>query len=347
MKKFLGILPLLVAILVSVSAVFYTAVSAVGISPLIKGETLNSGDTPLKDMSNLFTFSGFTNLKNESAVSSSSASSALVSAKPGEAIGKIYEQFLSPYSAKLAYNGIYIKNSTGLNINIKEELEKEFKLKISAGSEPQVLIVHTHATESFLAEERNYYTATDKSRDTNNQNNVTHLGEIVANKLKAAGIGVIHDKTQHDYPAYNGSYSRAKTTITEYLKKYPSIKIVIDLHRDSIDMKGQDKCKPTVLVKGKKAAQVMLVMGSETGTVTNFPNWRENLKLALRYQQTMEALYPGLARAMTFCSRCYNENLTTGSMILEVGTDSNSFKEACYSAELAGEALVSLLNRLK
>ncbi len=343
MKKFLNALPLAIAVLVAISSVVYTSfavISAPQKNPLVESQ---GGSAPLK---NLLETENFLNFEAQNS-SQKGENAILVNANPQDAQGKIYEQFLSPYSAKLAYNGIYVKNNTGLDISIKDELLKDFSLKISKNSGPQVLIVHTHATESYLSEERNFYTANDKSRDTNNENNVTEIGEIVANKLKAAGIGVIHDRTQHDHPAYNGSYSRAKTTICEYLKKYPSIKIVLDIHRDSIAMNETDRCKPTVSILGKKAAQVMLVMGSETGTVTNFPNWRQNFRLALRFQQTMESLYPGLARAMVLCSRCYNENLTTGSMILEVGTDSNTFEEACYSAELAGSALVSLLGSLK
>lgn len=279
--------------------------------------------------------------------SSSSAESQAVSADRSDAIGKIYEQFLSPYSAKLSYGGVYIKNTTGLSVDIKKELAEGIKFKIEKGNDPQVLIVHTHATECYMGEARDFYTAADKARTTDNSKNVTEIGEIMAKKLENGGIKVIHDRTQHDHPSYNQSYSRAAETIKEYLDKYPSIKIVVDVHRDSIALTGSDKAKPTVTVNGKKAAQVMLVVGSETGSVTGFPNWRENFRLALKYQQTMEALYPGLARTMAFAPRKYNMHLTTGSMLLEVGTDSNSFEEAKYSAELAGDALLSLLNTLK
>lgn len=346
MKKLFNMLPLLLGLSVSLSAISFSAYAFLnpfyetGEKPAVK-----TGAEPLKEFSLSKVFSGFELIETET--EDKKESSVTVSASPSEAQGKIYEQFISPYSAKLNYNGIYIKNSTGLSVDIKKELSSEFNLKLENTSKPQVLIVHTHATESYMSEERGFYTAKDKPRNTDNSKNVTKVGEIIANRLKEGGIGVIHDRTQHDHPAYNGSYGRAAKTINEYLKKYPSIKIVVDVHRDSIAMTGSDKCKPTVTVDGKKAAQVMLVMGSQTGTVTNFPNWRQNFRLALRYQQTMEEMYPGLARAMLFCSRCYNENLTTGSMILEVGTDSNSFEEACYSAELTGNALVRLLKTLK
>lgn len=270
-----------------------------------------------------------------------------VSAPASDAVGKIHEQFLSPYGQKLNFGGIYIKNSAGLAIDIKNELQTAIKFNIKKSAEPEVLIVHTHSTESYMSEDKGYYTAADLPRSDDNAKNVVKVGERFAEVLKKGGISVIHDKTHHDSPSYNQSYSRAKTTITEYLKKYPSIKVVVDIHRDSIAMQGNDKCKPTKEINGKKAAQVMLVVGSQSGSVTDFKEWKQNFRLALRFQQTMETMYPGLPRALLLCSRKYNTNLTTGSLLLEVGTDSNTLEEAVYSAELAGGALLAVLNTLK
>lgn len=345
MKKLAGVLPLIMTLMLCLAA-FCTGVFSIFADAKKQDTALqaNTGAAPLK---NYLSIGALISEQAGSADSSKGSSSVAVNASPSDAIGKIHEQFISPYGVALKYNGIYIKNSTGLSVNIKNELSAQFDMKLKNTSDPQVLIVHTHTTESYMSEDRGYYTAADKSRSTDNTKNMVAVGEAFASVLRKGGIGVIHATTQHDHPAYNGSYGRAKTTINEYLKKYPSIKIVVDLHRDSIAMTGNDKCKPVKKIDGKKAAQVMLVIGSETGSVSGFPNWRQNFRLALRYQQTMEAMYPGLARAMTFCSRKYNMNLTTGSMLLEVGTDSNTLEEACYSAELAGKALLSLLNTLK
>lgn len=344
-KKLFNALPVAVTLLLTAVTLSYTAFAAITEPYEEKEETVlsDAGAEPLKyDLpSDLLSSSESLYQKPEA------ESSVQVSASKSDAVGKIYEQFLSPYSAKYGYNGIYLKNNTGLSVSIKDELSAGLSLKLKKTSDPQVLIVHTHATESYMTEERDFYTAADKPRSTDNSKNVTEIGEIIAEKLREGGIGVIHDRTQHDYPSYNGSYNRSAKTISEYLKKYPSIKIVVDVHRDSIAMTGNDKCKPTAVVGGKKAAQVMLVMGSETGSVAGFPNWRQNFRLAIRFQQTMEAMYPGLARPLVLCSARYNENLTAGSMLLEVGTDSNTFEEAKYSAELAGDALCCLLNTLK
>lgn len=268
--------------------------------------------------------------------------STAVAAQSGEALGKVLNKTIKNSSANLSGGGVHIKNSTDLNIDISEFLSAKLGYTIEKNSSPQVLILHTHATESYLSEDRDYYTASDNPRTTDNSRNVTQLGLIVAEKLNQSGIGAIHDATQHDYPSYNESYLRASKTIKAYLKKYPSIKVVIDIHRDAIQS-GSEKTKLTAEIEGRRAAQVMLVMGSQSGNVKNFPNWKENLKLALRLQKTFENMYPTLARPLSLMSRSYNEPLTTGSMLIEIGTDANSFSEAVYSAELVANALISTL----
>ena len=286
------------------------------------------------------------NLPSKQESTTESQSSVTVGTDAQTAIGKITEQFISSNSANLSHNNLHIKNSTGLSIDLQSELLQPLRFKVQKTAEPQVLIVHTHATESYMREDRDYYTAADLSRTTDNAANMINIGNIIAERLKVGGFSVLHDTTQHDKDSYSGSYDKAAKTITEYLKKYPSIKIVIDVHRDSISLGENNKSKPTVEIGGRKAAQVMLCMGSQSGAVTGFPNWKENFRLAARFQQTMEVMYPGLARPMLLMSKKYNEHLTTGSMLLEVGTEANSISEAAYSAELVGNCLINLFNTL-
>ena len=257
--------------------------------------------------------------------------------------GKIIERFISPYTAKNSYKNVYLKNNTDLTVDIKPLLEAKLGFTIEKNSQPQVLILHTHATESFIFHDLDYYTAADSSRTTDQNKNMIALGATVADALNAAGIKTIHDTTLHDHPSYNESYSRAADTICSYLEKYPSIKVVIDLHRDAIAADDTDKVKVTTEIDGKKAAQIMLVMGSQSGSVKNFPDWQENLKLALKLQQTAETMYPSLARAITLMPKNYNESLTKGSLLIEIGTDANTFDEALYSSQLLGNILVKLL----
>lgn len=285
------------------------------------------------------------NAQNQTSSATTNTESVAVSAT-GTVQGKVIEKFISPYTANTSYNNVYLKNNTDLQINLKDFVNGKLNFNLEKNGEPQVLILHTHATESYLRHNENYYTDTDLSRTTDNEYNMVALGKIVADKLNAAGIATLHDTTQHDYPSYSESYSRAAETICSYTEKYPSIKIVIDLHRDAIAANDTDKVKLTTEIDGKKAAQIMLVMGSQSGSVTNFPNWKENLKLATKLQQTVEVMYPSLARSIHFMSKNYNESLTTGSMLIEIGTDGNTFDEAKYSAELLSNALISLFNTL-
>lgn len=281
-------------------------------------------------------------IKQQENVSSKETASLPVSAE--DVAGQIIEKYISPYNASASYNKVFLKNNTGVKVDIKGLLEAKLGFTVTAdNSTPQVLIVHTHATESFMPADSDYYTSSFAPRSTENEKNMVKIGAIVAQKLNDAGIKTLHDVTLHDYPEYNGSYNRSASTVKSYLKKYPSIKIVLDLHRDAVSSGESDKVKLVTEIEGKKAAQVMLVMGSNTGGITSFPNWQENLKLAFKLQQSIETKYPTLARPLLLMSRIYNQNLTTGSLLLEFGTDANSFEEVWYSAELVGNALVETL----
>ncbi len=258
--------------------------------------------------------------------------------------GKILEKYVSPYNAAYSYDKVYMKNLTNVKIDIKKLLNADLSFKTAIeSSSPQVLIVHTHATESFMTDDKGYYTDNFTPRSRDNTKNMVKIGETMASYLNSAGIKTLHSKTQHDYPEYTGSYSRAAETIRWYLKKYPSIKVVLDLHRDSISDGDTDKAKLVTKINGKKAAQVMLVMGSQTGSVSGHPNWQENLKLAFKLQQNIEKNYPTLARPLMLASKLYNQHLTKGSLLIEFGTDANTLSEAVYSAELVAVAIAQTL----
>ena len=271
----------------------------------------------------------------------------VAAATKDKAKGKISNRCIDSSGANLKFRQIYVKNQTGLQIDLQKELLKAPKIKIESGSSPQVLIVHTHTTECYMMEERGYYTDSDKTRSLKDSENVVAVGNVLTENLNKKGISTIHATEKHDYPEYNGSYNRTEQTIKKYLEKYPSIKVVIDLHRDSVTDDKGTKSALVTNINGKKAAQLMLVSGCQSGSVTDFPNWRENFRLAIRLQQTMEVLYPSLARPILFTSRRYNQHLTTGSLLIECGTEANTLEQAKYSAELLADCLASTLNTLK
>lgn len=259
-------------------------------------------------------------------------------------MGNIIKKTLSPYSANTHYDCVYVKNTSGAKVDIASDLESKLDFELNKSQEPEILIYHTHTTEGFMNSESEYYTDHDEPRTTDTEKNIAKIGEVIAERLRKAGYSVVHDKTLHDHPGFSGSYNRSADTVKTILEKYPTIKIAIDVHRDSILSGKSDRIAPVVSVNGKEAAQVMLVMGSETGSIENYPDWRQNFKFAAKLQYTFESTYPQFARAMLLRSAKYNQNLTKGSILIEVGSDANTMEQALYSAELVGRSLATLLN---
>ena len=210
-------------------------------------------------------------------------------------------------------------------------------------AEPQVLIVHTHTTESYEPYQRDYYDSSFPSRSRDPRYNMIAVGEVLAHSLAENGISVVHDGTLHDYPSYTGSYDRSEETIRAILEQYPSIKVVIDLHRDAMADSYRNRIAPHVEINGKSAAQFMLIAGCDDGRF-NMPNYMENFKLAALIQNSAELMYPGLAKAVLFDYRNYNQHITTGSLLIEVGSYANSLDEALYTAELLGESMAAALS---
>lgn len=245
------------------------------------------------------------------------------------------------------YQSAYIKNKTSLSDGqIAELLGTGPGAKIQLGSDqPQVLIVHTHATESYEPYDLGYYDPDASSRNTDNAQNVTRVGEEIARQLNAAGIKTVQDKTQHDYPQYTGAYDRSRETIQSYLKKYPSIQVVLDVHRDAIQYSDGTRAKPTTVIDGKKAAQVMFIVGCNSDK-TPIPNYEKNLRFAANLQSSLAQSYDDFMRPILFDYRFYNQDLAPACILIEVGGHGNSLGEAVYSGQLIGKGMAEYLKTL-
>lgn len=239
-----------------------------------------------------------------------------------------------------------VRNVTSVsNKRVLEESRLLPDFTIEKSQEPQVLIMHTHATESYEPYERDFYDASFNSRTTDRSMNMAAVGDRIAEQLEAAGIGVIHDTTLHDYPSYNGSYDLSRETVQKYLEEYPSIKVVLDIHRDAIERESGERIAPVAEIDGKNAAQVMIICGCDDGTM-NMPDCMKNLRFACMLQRQMESDHPGLTRPVLFDYRKYNQDLTTGSILIEMGGHANSIDQAEYSGELVGKSLAKCLEEL-
>ncbi len=235
-------------------------------------------------------------------------------------------------------DGIYINNQTNKSVDIPSLLNKDLDLSLS--SEPNVLIVHTHTTESYTPSALYNYSPTETDRTTDFNYNMASVGEVIANILKEKGINVIHDKTINDNP-YSKSYSNSLKLVKAYIEKYPSIKFVIDVHRDAIVTKEGLKMRP-VTTFDKSSSQIMLVIGTNESGL-NHPSWQTNLSFALKLQHKMNSLYPSLARPINLRRERFNQHTAPYAFILEVGTNGNTLEEAKKGAEYFALSLVSLL----
>lgn len=226
--------------------------------------------------------------------------------------------------------------------NIEDLLNQKADLSIQDISQPTVLVYHTHTTESYTLLDVGYYTESFDLRSKDNDKNMVRVGDELVAYLEKMGIGVIHDTEIHD-ESYNGAYASSRASVEEYLEKYPTIEVTIDVHRDDITYQNDTKVKPTAVINGKKAARMMIIAGAQYGSIENYPDWEYNLRFVLAVQNKVCEMYDGLMRPILFSERKYNMDETKNSFLLEVGTDANTLDEACYSARLFATSLGELL----
>ena len=207
---------------------------------------------------------------------------------------------------------------------------------------PQVLIFHTHSCEAYTPQGEDSYEASGEFRTLEDSRSVIAVGDCLASALEEMGFEVLHDRALYDYPAYNGAYDRSGAAVRQLLEENPGIRVVIDLHRDSLGGRRTEYLLPD----GRRSAQVMLLLTTGENGLYH-PSWRENLKLGLELQNRMELDYPGLARPLYLSPARYNQHLSPGALLAEVGTDANTLAEAKQAAALFADCLGQVLETHK
>lgn len=207
---------------------------------------------------------------------------------------------------------------------------------------PTVLIYHTHASESYTKEPGQDYAEEVPYRTQDTDYNMVAVGAAIQRRLEAAGIHTLHDTTLHDYPSYNGSYDHARQTLEGYFSQYPSLLLVLDVHRDAAeDGNGNQVATTATLSTGETAAQLMFVLGSEGGGYEH-PYWEDNLALAVKLQALLEEKDPGICRSLQLTAQRYNQEMYPGMLLVEVGTAGNTLTQALRSAERLSDAIIAL-----
>lgn len=240
---------------------------------------------------------------------------------------------------------VYVQNKTSKQLDLSAIAALSPDIVLGPNSAPQVLIMHTHGSEAYAQDGSNVYQESGTARTTDPNYNIIRVGDEIGRIFSEMGLSVLHDKTLCDYPNYNGSYDRSKAVVEQYLKQYPSIKIVLDVHRDALIGQDGTVYKAVTEIDGIKTAQILLVMGSDDKGLSH-PNWQKNFSLAMRIEHRMNTLWPGLARPIALRTSRFNQQLSNGSILVEVGSHGNTLQESLAGARLfarsAGQVLLEL-----
>lgn len=227
---------------------------------------------------------------------------------------------------------VKVINTTSYTVDMEALLTKALDWKLCS-DEPTVLILHAHATES--------YAGTKNYRSEEESENMLSIGDRLEALLENAGIGVVHDRTLHDAPSYNGSYASARTSMKEYLEKYPSIRLVLDLHRDAAEDAQGNQIGYTLSTEQGEAAKMLMVVGTDAGGLTH-PDWQDNMALAVKLHAQLQKEHPGICRSLQIRTSRFNQDLSPGALLVEVGSAGNTQEEAMLAVEILAQAIISL-----
>ena len=233
---------------------------------------------------------------------------------------------------------MYIKNSSDYTLD-PAALDGTFPAKLGSADAPQVLILHTHGSEAYTMPAGEEYTPNGSYRTADTEKNMIRVGDEMAAVLSQYGISVLHDRQIHDTD-YNSAYDKSYSSAAAYLEQYPSISFVLDVHRDAIsDAEGRQY--KVVSQEDPRAAQVSIVMGS------SYDAWLDNLRLAAAVQGHLLEQHPTLMRPIILRYYGYNQSLSTGSMLVEIGAAGNSLDEAVYAARLFAAGFAETVGGVK
>ena len=235
---------------------------------------------------------------------------------------------------------VYFKNETDYAIDMTSLLQKDSPVALGEQG-VQVLIMHTHGTEAYTQSPGHAYVASGEYRTTDSSANMLRVGQEICDILNDRGVSAVHSRTLNDYPAYNGSYNRALKDIQAHIQQYPTIQLVIDVHRDAIAT-GNTYYKTAAEVDGQQTAQLMFVTGTDAGGLSH-DYWQDNLAFQAQLHDRLNSTYPGIMRPMSIRASRFNQHIRKGSMLVEVGACGNTLEEALAAAQIFANTLADAL----
>ena len=250
---------------------------------------------------------------------------------------------IATYDLSYLEKGIgYLNNQTFHHPNTNELLQTDVSTKPT--QEPLVLVLHTHTSEGYLSDTVTYLEG-DLGEITYTQEetrNMLAVGKAFVAALNKNGITAIHCTVMHDATGFSGSYKRAAESIRFFREHYPSIRYIVDLHRDAILTTEGEYVRVVTEIDEKSVAQILPVVGTNAGGWEH-DAWEGNLALALKLRQELNQNDRALCRPVMLKSATYNQEMAPYAILLEIGTGANSIEEAIAAATLAGEAFAKVI----
>ena len=236
--------------------------------------------------------------------------------------------------------GLAVAGNSGKRFDKAALLCSPTGLSVSA-DRPAVLIVHAHTSEAYTQSAGWTYTESDPLRTAEREYSVVRVGEEIARALEDRGIRTLHDDSVNDRPDYNRAYALCGERTAKLLAENPGVQVVLDVHRDAAEDARGNQTGQTVSLDGEDAARLMLVVGTDAGG-REHPDWKKNLSLALKLQALGARRAPGLFRPIDLRRERFNQQLSPGALLVEVGAAGNTLPEALAGARIFAALLAEL-----
>ena len=227
-------------------------------------------------------------------------------------------------------------SETPYPIPLLSSAESADAVDVFGESSPSVLILHTHGTECYAdAPNASNYRTDDTAQ------NVVAVGDALAEALSEEGISVLHCREMFDKDSFIKAYQNSARAARDYLSRYPSIRYIIDLHRDAVP-DGDGYADLSTELFGEKCARLMLVIGTDEAGA-NHPDWQSNLRVAQAIQNSAEEKYPLLMRGINLRRASFNQQIASGYFLLEAGSCGGELSEAQKSVRLFAKAFADVI----
>lgn len=237
-----------------------------------------------------------------------------------------------------------LKKRQALTIEVVSPQTDVQTIAVHEEKQGTVLIYHTHTWEAYEMTEEAQYTPTQTWRTMDDAHNMVRVGEVLTKELENLGFEVTHDTTDFEPPNLSASYTRSLKMIEQRLEAGEQYDYILDIHRDAYS--GTRNGANCAEADGVRYAYVMMLVGKGTGqTGSGFderPDWPQNLELAQAITDEMNTVIPGIAKDVKIKTGRFNQHVSTGALLIEVGNNRNTLQEALNACPVIAKSIAAV-----